>query len=153
MDRPHVGQQFRQLPMFMSAREIRSQYQAIDGDRKLVYGDDGWYDHPETDDQLFSRKYIEAEQDDDHSPGDRRTLRDAVVQDGVKNPISLQIPSEKKPSRFELPNPGTGSHGKPQILGGHHRVAVMDQHRPNDLMPVMHFEDSLQARESLGHKY
>jgi hypothetical protein len=141
--------------MFMSAREIRSQYQALDGDRLESWN----LDEPksttgyENDDELFSRKYMEAEGDDDHSPGDRRTLRDAIVQDGVKNPISLQVPPEKKPSRFELPNPGTGSHGKPQILGGHHRVAVMDQDRPNDLMPVMHFEDSLQARESLGHKY
>jgi hypothetical protein len=148
---PHVGQQFHQLPMFMSAREIRAQYQALDGDRDLVYGDDGWNDHPETDDQLFDRKYEEAHETDDFDSG--HTLADSVRWDGVRNPISLQVAQEKPAHRFDLPTPTVGSLGKPQILGGHHRLAVMDRHRPDDLMPVAHFEDALQAHKSLGAKY
>jgi hypothetical protein len=135
-----AGQQFRQLPMFMSAREIRDQYQALDADRDEVIGEtDEW---TEDDDELFNRKYDEAENNVDHAAGDSRSLRDALLQDGVKNPISLQADQEQ-----------TGSHWKPEILGGHHRVAVMSEHKPDVLMPVEHFEDINDAQRSLGKRY
>ena len=134
---PNVGKQFHQLPMFMSAREIRSQYQALDGDRDLVYGADG-EEHDENDDQLFERKYDEAHDTEDADSG--HTLADSVRWDGVRNPISLQTG-------------GFGVYGKPQVLGGHHRLAVMEEHRPDDLMPVAHFENTVQARKSLGNRY
>lgn len=139
-----VSQQFKQLPMFMTAHEIRRDYQALDGDRDEVVDD--WDAVPETyrpehDDELFERKYDEAVFNDDHTPGDRRSLRDAIVDDGVKNPVSLQVPDL------------TGSMGKPQILGGHHRVAVMEAEKPHALMPVEHFRGTQEARRSLGRKY
>lgn len=138
-----VSQQFHQLPMFMSAREIRSNYQALDADRE-DYTDWDDPDEPttqETDDDLFDRKYEEATVNTFHSPNDSRSLADAIVEDGVKNPISLQVPDLN------------GSQGKPQILGGHHRVAVMEIYKPDSLMPVEHFRGSGEARRSLGRKY
>jgi hypothetical protein len=140
-----AGQQFRQLPMFMTAREIRSDYQALDGDRresKIRYG-------KERDDEVFSRKYNEASEEP--RTWDRYksrwlsggpSLTEQIQSEGVRNPVSLQVDLNK-----------TGSRGKPEILGGHHRVAVMEAHKPDTLMPVEHFDNSWNAGVSLGKKY
>lgn len=134
---PHVGTQFRQLPMFMSAHEIRSQYQGLDGDRDDVM--DEFEDRPETDEELFQRKSHEAEWEGyDGSP----SLWDRLEKEGVKNPISLQADHTQK-----------GSLGRPEILGGHHRVAVMSHIKPHALMPVEHFENYEDAQRSLGDRY
>jgi len=140
-----AGQQFRQLPMFMSAREIRDEFQALDGDREdVITDDDEW---TESDDELFDRKYEEANDwklshGTSWSDKDGLTLADSILKHGVENPISLQIDRDRR-----------GDHWKPEILGGHHRVAVMHKHRPDDLMPVEHFEHTTQAQRSLGERY
>lgn len=41
-----------------------------------------------------------------------------------------------------------GSMGKPQIAGGHHRIAVMRQDNPHGLMPVIHDESIQGARDT-----
>jgi hypothetical protein len=135
-----AGQQFRQLPMFMTAREITSQYQALDGDRRGNWETAGSI---EDDDRLFDRKYREAETDKWWgSDGTRTNLKDNILDEGVKNPVSLQVNMQK-----------TGSRGKPEILGGHHRVAVMNDHKPDTFMPVEHFKDSWDAGTSLRDRY
>lgn len=115
----------RQLPMFMSAREIRDQYQALDADRARDSGG-----APETEDALFARKRREAF---------AGPLGGSLLEHGVRSPVSLQA-DWRRP----------GSQGKPSILGGHHRIAVMDAHRPDELMPVEHFHSVADARRSLG---
>ena len=158
----NASPQFHQLPMFMSAREIRSQYQALDGDR-LEYGEpeyvgteDGYittrssnqslkkpYLHHvrviESDDELFDRKYEEAS-GTEHFNGDY--LTDHIKEHGIENPVSLQADPWK-----------TGSLGKPEILGGHHRIAVMETERPDELMPVEHYNSVAEARWSKGIHY
>ena len=126
--------QFKQLPMFMSAREIRSQYQALDGDRET--DSDGWR---ESDDDLFDRKYEESYATK-HLNGDY--LADHIAEHGVENPVSLQADPLN-----------TGSFDKPEILGGHHRIAVMETSRPDDLMPVEHYHSVGEARKSKGVHY
>lgn len=118
--------QFSQLPMFMSAHEIRSQYRANDADRE-----DNRYGELETDDELFDRKYEEA---------DDSGLAHDVAKNGVSDPIPLTM--EAHASR-----PGSEDFaGKPQMFGGHHRVAIMHRQRPHDLMPVEHYADRDAAR-------
>lgn len=112
-----VGAQFRQLPMFMSAREIRSQYVPWDNDREWVDHRGDW----ETDEEVWGRKLSEARE----SGLDRD-----VVSHGVRNPVPL-----------EHVDPWWHGNRTPQLMGGQHRVAVMSQERPDDLMPVEHFED------------
>lgn len=153
--------------MFLTAREIRDQYQALDDDRIMVdnpvpltstrspyrsptHGrnaripssvfdyDQPEIDHEESDDELFSRKLREATTD---NYSNRVSLADHLLKHGVENPISLQF--------REL----HGQLGKPQILGGHHRVAVMHHFQPDALMPVMHFSSHAEASTSLGHHY
>jgi hypothetical protein len=158
----NVGTQFHQLPMFMSAREIRSQYQALDGDRTssgilgYVGTEDGYptsrsskpskekpyihYElHTEDDDDLFDRKYEEA-QTKKHLNGDY--LSDHIAKHGVENPVSLRADPWE-----------TGSRGKPEILGGHHRIAVMETERPDELMPVEHYHSVAEARWAKGVHY
>jgi hypothetical protein len=68
------------------------------------------------------------------------SLRDAIIHGGgVHSPINLM---ETK-----------GELGKPQVAGGHHRVAVMLNERPDELMPVLHNEDFGQARANKHYKY
>lgn len=129
--------QFKQLPMFMSAREIRSQYQALDGDRLAVNADGqpeayrvhGPFSAVENDDQLYARKLRE-------SGGD---LGRDIKANGVTDPILLEDGSD--------PN-GGGSQGRMQVIGGHHRVAVMLDHAPDQLMPVEHHRNLRAAKKS-----
>jgi len=118
--------QFSQLPMFMTAREIRSQYAPWEGDRET-----NEHGHMETDEQMWARKRHEA------SLGVEPTLDKQVMREGVKNPIPLQHV-----------DPWWSGNAKPQLMGGQHRVAVMYEHRPDALMPVEHFEDFGDARRS-----
>jgi hypothetical protein len=135
-----AGQQFRQLPMFMTAREIRNQYQPLDGDRDDVYRHGEYTGRRENEEELFDRKYDEAENSTYDDEG--QTLKESILTHGVKNPVSLQADMEF-----------TGSDSKPEILGGHHRVAVMHEHRRDDLMPVEHFDNIYLAQRSLGERY
>jgi hypothetical protein len=132
-----AGQQFRQLPMFMSAREIMDRYQPLDGDRDAVLGETD--ERLEDDGELYARKYDEAE---NTYPDWDVSLKDSILQHGVKNPVSLQADDYH-----------VGSQDKPEILGGHHRVAVMGEHKPDTLMPVEHFESQWQAQSSLRDRY
>jgi hypothetical protein len=125
---------------------------------------------PETSSELWERKYEEAEYDrtaninvprtggsssssngsdsypwvrpqrgsgSSSQPGFRKeevSLAEAIRTEGVKSPIRLGM-------QF-------GSEGKPQIVGGHHRLAVASSDRPNDYLPVLHDTDIESARSS-----
>ena len=140
----NLSPQFQQLPMFMSAREIRSQYRALDGDRRTVnpqgrtaisesFRHQGtsldqirrdmgpW--SKETDDQVFSRKYEES---DETYVNDDETLHANVRRRGILDPINLTAPA-----------PGSSM----QVLGGHHRLAIADREFPDRLLPVEHYLD------------
>jgi hypothetical protein len=124
----------------------------------------------ETDEQLWDRKYEEAEYDrrasitvprtggsssssssgiswgreasgPPASPGFRKeevSLAEAINREGIKSPIRLG-------NQF-------GSMGKPQIVGGHHRLAVATRDMPNTLIPVLHDEDIHDARSPQNRK-
>lgn len=64
--------------------------------------------------------------------GGGESVRDSVVREGVHAPLSLG-------RQF-------GSQGKPQIVGGHHRLAVMKEEKPDDLIPVLHFKSISDAQ-------
>ena len=73
---------------------------------------------------------------------DDRSLAQSVASEGVQNPVHLG-------TQF-------GSSGKPQIVGGHHRIAAASESRPDDLIPVLHHDSIFQARKdasSGGYKY
>jgi len=148
-----------QLKMFMSAHEIMQHYQPLDADREGWRGTNRTYvtsgqresgdvtargtwpndrtmrthgstgarkmylhERVETADELWDRKREEA--------GDEG-LYDSIMEHGVRNPISL--------------GQERGFEGKPQVVGGHHRLAVMATEAPHELMPVLHYTSFGQA--------
>lgn len=160
-----------QLPLMMTAREIRHHYRALDGDREDAYTENDY--RPETDDELYERKLYEAQdypseyghdatgsQSTNHRGSDdelydmpeQKTVYERLADSNfeVKNPISLQFRDKARPgwdSVKEKEDP------RPEVLGGHHRIAVMSEYAPNKLMPVNHEEDIWSARKSLGTRY
>jgi hypothetical protein len=61
-----------------------------------------------------------------------KTLAESIISEGVLNPIRLGV---------------AGSYsGKPQLVGGHHRMAVARVHRPDDLAPVLYHHDIDEAK-------
>lgn len=208
-----------QLKMFMTPREIHSQYQPLDADREEGYRSGEWtessrttgggsnefvrsgygqhrhYQRPdkeETSPDLWDRKYDEASMtpqerryeyggetpapksfdweaalerrsaptrpntesstamgEYEHREGsylnrkaeeheerqyekDNTSLVDSIRQTGVQSPVHLG-------QQF-------GSEGKPEIVGGHHRIAVATRHAPDTLIPVLHHKDIRAAR-------
>jgi hypothetical protein len=135
MSRNLSDQQFKQLPMFMSARDIKANYDPLPGDREVV--GDGWTGaRDETNDEVWERKAEEAENDG---------LYDDIVNRGaVTHPVHLSAMDAggKANSRARL------GHDNEQVLGGHHRIAVMGEEAPDDLIPVLHHRNIFEAQ---GH--
>ena len=73
--------------------------------------------------------------DDYYSGGD--TLHSKIKSEGVKNPVHLGQTG--------------GMQGKPQIVGGHHRIAASMDIDADKLIPVIHHRDLKEAR-SKGSK-
>ena len=177
------GQAPGQLPMFMSANEITSQYQPNYADR-LFHGTDvsvgvaravrmgggtdprageytgrdqrtdevfnrfvedtrgrmrvqrpidvplkGEYAKPETDEQLYERKYQESRRP---KPGGGTTTFSSIALEGVHTPVALAHPHEPDAPEY--------------IAGGHHRVAVMRNLNPDQYLPVMHVRSVGEAK-------
>ena len=104
-----------QLRMFMSADEITAHYQPLEGDRQRVSKEN----RRESTGEVYARKAREFGPYGEAS----------IAQHGVIDPVHL----------------GTkyGTEGKPQIVGGHHRIAVSMNVNPHRLIPVVHHEGDL----------
>ena len=152
----HHHIQPEQLKMFMTANEILEHWGPLDLDRQQTgggtYGSftrDPGSENPtarsfrghntertsggsklyhrvggvESDEELWSRKAEEA--------GDYG-LTDSILEEGVKKPVSLGF--------------STGSTGKREVVGGHHRLAVMREESPDEYIPVVHYPNFYQAK-------
>lgn len=107
-------------------------------------------DLPETDDDLYDRKLSEADESATHNEyGDTRPsgsdfvphgagLTDQILNEGydLKHPVSLSTGQGRDRDRSWTNTAGRGAFGKYQVLGGHHRVAVMSTHKPNSMLSV-----------------
>ena len=169
-----------QLPLMMTAREIRHHYRALDADRIEHYDYSsgvGETHRDENDDELFERKFEEAH-DAPHEYGHMETspnstgaqtnmfgdyeasessLHERLVNSNfeLRNPVSLQFHGKHVWPRNQV-DPDTGdvaSDRRPQILGGHHRVALLEHYAPDKLQPVNHEENIQAAKKSLGDRY
>jgi len=168
-----------QLPMFMTAGEIRQKHGLWDADRKIVgndgktksdiYRETGRYpkpneigqQHPESDTEMMDRKYTEAKRyrryNDDSGKG--ASLAEEIRMNGaIEKPIHLS-PNKYIKTSPEDPSKTKFADGKGQqwdryvtgrVLGGHHRIAVHEHEAPNTLLPVMFHESMEHARQS-GH--
>jgi hypothetical protein len=102
-------QQFQQLPMFMSAREI--QEQTTPGDKEPTQRTSSFWAH----------KRREAESLDAVKGAGGPTLAESIRSGGVQQPVELGWASTLV---------------RPELANGHHRVAVAA--KSDQLVPVMH---------------
>lgn len=143
------GQQFTQLPMFMSAREITQSHQSLFGDRKRI--DRGL--HRENDAMLYRRKYEEAKDSTDDEWSDFSTShRDHMQKYGVTSPVHLGVTprglggfADNPGVRARIQDVADMTQGqdrdwRPVVAGGHHRIGTMLHEQPDRLMPVMWHE-------------
>lgn len=131
--------------MFMTAKQITRSHQPLSGDRQFQ-----WFQRPdsrrphfngmardETDREVWDRKYEEALDDS------WRGLQDLPHTGQVTSPVTLQ----------SVPPSLTKRDQKPEVLGGHHRIAVMRQAHPDKLMPVLWDHDIMTARNVSNRYY
>lgn len=68
------------------------------------------------------------------------SLYESIERGGVQKPISL--------------GQTIGSQGKPEIVGGHHRLAAASAINPDQFVPVLHFNNIWEAKKGAGgYKY
>ena len=104
-----------QFKLFMTARELREQYDPNWGD----------FEDDETSEDVWNRKLRESKE-----TGLHKDIEDI----GVRMPVTVSD------------NPATDSEFKPEILGGHHRVASAFEINPDMLIPVHYGDDTESAR-------
>jgi len=119
---PHSGQ----LAMFMTPREIRTHYKPLEGDRQRSQGTRLTRGQPETDEEVWDRKARESKE---------RGLTVSIQRHGVMSPVQLQTAS---------------GYRKPQVLGGHHRIAAAPE---DSLIPVIHHENFKEAKTDPHNPY
>ena len=85
--------------------------------------------------EMRANSYIGRKQEEhyDHQAWGE-SLYDSIAREGVKAPVHLS-------QQF-------GSQGKPQVVGGHHRLASQTEIDPDQPIPVMHHTDFWSARQS-----
>lgn len=108
------GRQFEQLPMFMTARELRHGVESSDFLGKG--SDEQWNDKA-------SRATRTSSGADDNS-----TLAEHIAKHGVMQPVAVYHSSTVAGSKW--------------LQNGHHRVATAYSQNPDSLIPVRHVEDS-----------
>ena len=126
--------QFRAL--HMTAQGIMDTHQGLAGDRNMVPDPELGRGRPETHSEFWGRK---AEEHEDSG------MAHVIRTQGYNNryPISLRTPGTSGPIETE----------RPEILGGHHRLAQMVKEAPNQLLSVRHFGSTQQAKDVLGRRY
>jgi hypothetical protein len=103
----------------------------------------GWEEHEHREHSYLERK-AQEKSDARYEKWNGPSIWDSVRTGGVQQPVHLG-------QQF-------GEQGKPQIVGGHHRIAAATDTRPNDLIPVLHHESIDAAKSTLrpgspGFKY
>ena len=117
-------------------------------------------DLPETDDELYDRKLQEAEESPTHNEWrDTRAsgsdfvphgagVADQILENGydMGHPVSLS--TGQGMDKGWSNTAGHGAFGQYQVLGGHHRVAVMDRYKPNSMLSVQWAGSLDEAKQS-----
>jgi hypothetical protein len=151
-----------QLKMLMTPQEIMEQYQPLDADRAFKQGpiarggertdrprrtDMGYNDAMQTGYQR-RKKDFQAEPVDDvwarkAQEARQSGLTESIHEHGVVHPVTL--------------GDTIGLAGKPQVTGGHHRIAAAADAGGEQYIPVVHHEGLLQGAQAamrmMGRQY
>jgi ParB-like nuclease domain len=102
----------------------------------------------ETRQELMDRKVREAETRPEHGqhgdslyrrPG-QKSMAQSIAESGVQSPVFLAT----------MDSPESGFEGKPEIFGGHHRIATAAKYAPDRLIPVIY---EAGFRDAWSHPY
>lgn len=120
--------------MFMTPREIASQFSPHDADREDTMRGE------EDDFQVWRRKAKEAVTGDymESSNMDPVPLAPQLEAEGMKNPINLMHGERSLQT------------GRPMLGDGHHRLGYSLYTKPDSLVPVEHYEDE---ESMMDHNY
>lgn len=104
----------------------------------------------EDDDELYARKHDESYDDDPYEQG--HGLGEAIGYRGydLSHPVSLSTGLKGNTKRPD-PSAGRGDFGKHQVLGGHHRVAVMSEEYPSQFLSVQWAHNVSSAKQSRSY--
>ena len=142
------------LPMFMTGNEIKEHYAPLELDKAPAKHN---IFENESDSELWTRKEAEARQTPLERYGEMGIIlaRQAGKLKGINPKVSLAEHIAKngpvqKSVHLEMRTPGTAS-GKPQVAGGHHRVAISAAEFPNHLLPVEHHDSAHKAMKEKNY--
>ena len=145
------------MPMFMTGPEIKEHYVPYEGDKNPSKGN---IFEPESDAETWARKGEEAkmtgterygkESFERDSRGAWRSLRGpALARQGIGPNTSIENMAKVHgiKGHVSVETKTMGTDRKPQVLGGHHRVALASEQFKNHIFPVKHFDSLEQAQE------
>ena len=151
------------LPMFMTGPEIKEHYAPNESDKNPKPGN-MWEN--EDDHELWSRKLKEAKQtgverygkdsfERDRTGAWRSLIGPTLARQGVGPNSSIESVSRDTGAPQGFVSLATGVEGpgnRPQILGGHHRVALAAEQFKGHLFPVKHFDSIKEAKKERGYR-
>jgi hypothetical protein len=149
-------------PMFMTGGEVKKHFAPYKQDRQYKPGG-----VKETDQELWDRKLTESKQTGEQRYGKDAFERDSrgawrslsgpdLVRRGIGAKTSLESVAQSKGmpgGALHLQDNNLGSpSGKPQVLGGHHRVALSAAQFPEHLFPIKYAPHIDAARSEPGYR-
>lgn len=106
----------QQLALYMTPEEIKGR--GVDPGEKMDSEHYNWNeDRHETDQELWTRKYHEAHQWDNHGYKKPHDMATDIAIHGVREPVTISKESGR-------------------LIDGYHRVAAAAEYRPKSLIPV-----------------
>lgn len=144
-------------PMFMTGGEVKQHFAPLENDKR----------HPETDSDLWDRKLKESTLTGEERYGKDAFSRDSrgawrslsgpeLVRQGIGAKTSLESVAKEKGmpggALFVQDNNSGSPSGKPQVLGGHHRVALSAAQFPEHIFPVKYSPNIALAKNELGYR-
>jgi len=145
------------MPMFMTGGELKEHYAPFEGDRNPlpnnVFASES--DHEVWDRKLKESKMTGVERygkdafDRDRSGAWRDLNGPYLARKGIRAESSIESVSKAKGApqgHVSVETPTMGTSRKPQILGGHHRIALAAEQFKNHFFPVKHFDSIEQAQ-------
>lgn len=145
-------------PMFMTGPEIKKHFAPFEGDKRIMDLPDSEkankYDHgfrEENDKELWDRKLSESRQTGRQRYGDMAFHIGAVPR-GISPKSSLESVAKTKGIPGYVSLQQTPDEGKPQVLGGHHRVALSAEQFKSHIFPVKYYRNVEQAQRDPGYK-
>jgi len=140
------------MPMFMTGPEIKTHYNPLEGDRNEVSEGSGKTAQDyrqETNPEFWNRKLSESKQGRKkiEESGREGAVGSSVQPTKIKTSLATHVKKNGFPGFVSVE---TGFHPHdyrtPEILGGHHRIALAAAQFPNHLLPVKHFDSMAEAQ-------